>query len=147
MTSNNIKMLIAKPPFTKSDNFFSDSLAPLVFWCYIFILLYFSTKYIFLNISPNFCVSLNYSWSEFQIENDSFLNSNFFHQLHHLPKPKSRFILEERFLKKYKKIKKMEKSVDQMNVGRSYPLWDSFLDEKLKKLQISQSFFKSLDSN
>merc|ERR1711990_1103365 len=27
--------------------------------------------------------------------------------------------------------------VDQMNVGRSYPLWDSFLDEKLKKLQIS----------
>ena len=31
----------------------------------------------------------------------------------------------------------MEKSVDQMNVGRSYPLWDSFLDEKLKKLQIS----------
>ena len=31
----------------------------------------------------------------------------------------------------------MEKLVDQMNVGRSYPLWDSFLDEKLKKLQIS----------
>lgn len=31
----------------------------------------------------------------------------------------------------------MEKSVDQMNVGRSYPIWDSFLDEKLKKLQIS----------
>jgi len=31
----------------------------------------------------------------------------------------------------------MEKSVDQMNVGRSYPLWDSFLNEKLKKLQIS----------
>lgn len=30
----------------------------------------------------------------------------------------------------------MERSVDQMNVGRSYPIWDSFLDEKLKKLQI-----------
>ena len=83
-------------------------------------------------------MSLNDSWSEFQIENDSFLNSNFFHQLHHLPKPKSKsFILEERFSKKYKNNKKMEKSVDQMNVGRSYPLWDSFLDEKLKKLQIS----------
>ena len=32
----------------------------------------------------------------------------------------------------------MEKiSVDQMNVGRSYPIWDSFLNEKLNKLQIS----------
>lgn len=31
----------------------------------------------------------------------------------------------------------IEKTVDQMNVGRSYPIWDSFLDEKLNRLQIS----------
>ena len=41
----------------------------------------------------------------------------------------------------------MEKSVDQMNVGRSYPIWDSFLNEKLKKLQISTDVKQEVNSS
>ena len=41
----------------------------------------------------------------------------------------------------------MEKPVDQMNVGRSYPIWDSFLDEKLKKLQISTDVKQEVNIN
>ena len=93
-------------------------------------------------------MSLNDSESEFQNEHDSLLNSNFFHQLHQLPKPYIRSTNSRReIFEKIEKNKKMEKSVDQMNVGRSYPIWDSFLNEKLKKLQISTDVKQEVNSS